>query len=58
MQPQPTNQPTNQTNKQPTNQATIQLTNGRELRDAQVDVPWSDQPFLRFDASLGSAAHT
>ena len=33
---------------------TKELTKGGDLRSAQVDDPWSVEPFLRFKASLGS----
>jgi hypothetical protein len=35
-------------------QPTKELTKGGDLRFAQVDVLWSDQPFLRFNSPLGS----
>jgi hypothetical protein len=43
---------------QPTNQPTKGLTKGGDLRQTQVDVPLSEQPFLRFNESLGSKTGT
>jgi hypothetical protein len=40
------------------NQPTKELTKGGDLREAQVDVPLSEYPFLRFNASLGSKTDT
>jgi hypothetical protein len=40
------------------NQPTKELYKGGDLREAQVDVPLSEWPFLRFNASLGSKRDT
>ena len=43
---------------QSTSQPTKELFKGGDLRGAQVDVPWSVQPFLRSTASVSSIRNT
>jgi hypothetical protein len=42
----------------PSNQPSKELTKGGDLCEAQVDVPLSEQPFLRFNSSLGCKTDT